>query len=332
VLALLSASLWLEVIIAILILLIVIFIILSIRPFKLKLMISSHPAGTFEEAVGRVKEIQKAEEKMTGLHPSCGTKLLMHGAKVDRAIVFLHGFTSCPAQFAQLGQEYFEKGYNVYLPRTPRHGLKDRLGNPLQGLTAEELAEFASQSVDIAQGLGERVIVVGLSGGGSMATWLSQQRKDINLAVPISPFLGVGFIPRKLNRSLTNLILLLPDFFMWWDPINKEKNPNSAPYSYTRYPLHALFENLRLGYVAEAEARRVKPAAGSILTITNANDESINNGVVAEFEEIWRDYGEGFLQTFQFSKDLQLPHDLITVGRPNAKVELVYPRLHELIN
>jgi len=331
-LALLSAGPWLDVIIAILILLIVIFIILLMRPFKLKLVINSHPAGTFEEAFGRVKEIQKAEGKMTALHPACGTKLLVHGAKVDRAIVFLHGFTSCPAQFAQLGQEYFEKGFNVYLPRTPRHGLKDRLGNPLQGLTAEELAKFASQCVDIAQGLGERVIVVGLSGGGSMATWLSQQRKDIDLAVPISPFLGVGFIPSKLNRSLTNLILLLPDFFMWWDPINKEKNPNSAPYSYTRYPLHALFENLRLGYVAEAEARRVKPAAGSILTITNANDESINNEVVAEFEKIWRDYGGGILQTFQFSKDLQLPHDLITVGRPNAKIELVYPKLHELIN
>jgi esterase/lipase len=318
--ALLSAGPWLEMLVAILILLIIIFIILSMRPFKLKSEIRSHPAGTFEEAIGRVKEIQKAEGKMTDLNPSCGTKLLTHGAKVDRAIVFLHGFTSCPAQFAQLGQEYFEIGYNVYLPL------------PIRGLSAEELAEFANQCVDLAQGFGERVIVVGLSGGGSMATWLSQQRKDIDLAVPISPFLGVGFIPRKLNRTLTHLILLLPDFFLWWDPVHKEKNPNSAPYSYTRYPLHALFENLRLGYVAEAEARRVKPAAGSILTITNANDESINNEVVAEFEKIWRDYDEGFLRTFQFSKDLQLPHDLITVGRPNAKVEVVYPKLHELIN
>ena len=329
--ALLSAGPWLDVIIAILILLIVIFIVLSMRPFKLKFEISSHPAGTFEEAVRRVKEIQNAEGKMADLHPSCGTKMLMHGAKVDRTIVFLHGFTSCPAQFAQLGQEYFDKGYNVYLPRTPRHGLKDRLGSQLKGLCAEEMAEFASQSVDIAQGLGRRVIVVGLSGGGSMTTWLSQQRNDIDLAVPISPFLGVGFIPRKLNRSLTHLILLLPDFFMWWDPIQKEKNPNSTPYSYTRYPIHALFENLRLGYVAEAGAGKVKPAAGSILTITNANDDSINNEVVAEFEQIWRGYGEGFLRTFQFPKDLQLPHDLITVGRPNARVEVVYPKIHELI-
>jgi carboxylesterase len=257
--------------------------------------------------------------------------LITHGEKVDNAIVFLHGFTSCPDQFGQLGQEYYEKGYNVYIPRTPRHGIKDRLGNPLKGLTAEELAEFATQSADIAQGLGDRVIVAGLSGGGSMTTWLSQERSDVDLAVPISPFLGIGFIPRILNRPLTNLVLLAPDFFQWWDPINKENNPNSAPYSYTRYPTHALFENMRLGFVAEENAKRIKPAAGAILTITNANDGSVNNAVVAEFEQMWREHGEQFLQTFQFAKKLELPHDLITVGRPDGDIDLVYPKLHELI-
>jgi carboxylesterase len=121
--------------------------------------------------------------------------LITHGEKMENVILFLHGFTSCPDQFGQLGQEYFKKGYNVYIPRTPRHGIKDRLGTPLKGLTAEELAEFASQSADIVQGLGDRVIVVGLSGGGSMTTWLSQERSDVDLAVPIAPFLGIGFVP-----------------------------------------------------------------------------------------------------------------------------------------
>jgi carboxylesterase len=230
-----------------------------------------------------------------------------------------------------LGQEYFEKGYNVYIPRIPRHGIKDRLGNPLKGLTAEELAEFATQSADIAQGLGERMIVAGLSGGGSMATWLSQERSDVDLAVPIAPFLGVGFIPRILNRPLTNLLLLVPDFFQWWDPIHKENNPNSMPYSYTRYPTHSLLENMRLGFTAEEAAKRVKPAAGAILVITNANDGSVNNDVIAEFEGMWLEHGEQYLQTFQFDKDLELPHDLITVGRPDGNVDLVYPKLHELI-
>jgi hypothetical protein len=58
----------------------------------------------------------------------------------------------------------------------------------------------------------------------------------------------------------------------------------------------------------------------------------VNNTVISEFEQIWQKYGKEFIQSFQFSKDLQLPHDLITVGRPDAKIELVYPKLHELIH
>ena len=318
-------------VIAIIALIIFVLIVLSMKPFKLKQEFSANPTSSYAEAAARIEDVQTAEAEIADLNQVCGTRFLTHGEGVENVIVFLHGFTSCPDQFLQLGQEYFEKGYNVYIPRIPRHGIKDRLGNPLKGLTAEELAEFATQSADIAQGLGERVIVAGLSGGGSMATWLSQERSDVDLAVPIAPFLGVGFIPRILNRPLTNLLLLVPDFFQWWDPIHKENNPNSMPYPYTRYPTHSLLENMRLGFTAEEAAKRVKPAAGAILVITNANDGSVNNDVIAEFEGMWLEHGEQYLQTFQFDKDLELPHDLITVGRPDGNVDLVYPKLHELI-
>ena len=276
-------------------------VILGTRPFNLQIERSSNPVNSYQEALERIEEITSAESKLVELNSTCGTTLFTHGEMVDNAIVFLHGFTSGSAQFAQLGQEYFKRGYNIYIPRLPRHGIKDRLGNPLKGLTAEELAEFATQSLDITQGLGKRVIVVGLSGGGSMATWLAQERADLDQVVLIAPSLGIGVIPRILNRPLTHLMLQVPDFFLWWDPINKEDNPLSMPYSYTRYPTHALFEILRLGFAAEAKAKRQRPAARSILTITNANDFAVNNAVIAEFEEIWRNYGEEEFQSFQFA-------------------------------
>jgi esterase/lipase len=318
-------------VIPIIALIIIVLVILGMKPFELKQEFSANPVEGYDEAAARIEKIQAQEAELINLNQVCASRFLTHGEKVENAVVFLHGFTSCPDQFSQLGQDYFEQGYNVYIPRTPRHGIKDQLGNPLKGLTAEELAEFATQSVNIAQGLGERVIVAGLSGGGAMTTWLSQERPDINLAVPIAPFLGVGFIPRILNRPLTNLLLLVPDFFQWWDPIHKEKNPNSMSYSYTRYPTHSLLENMRLGFAAEEKAKQVKPAAGAILVITNANDGSVNNDVIAEFETMWLEHGEQFLQTFRFDKNLGLPHDLITVGRPDGNVDLVYPILKELI-
>lgn len=309
---------------------IILLFLLALKPFSLRETFSPNPAQSYEDALGRIESIQ-AEEAKLDLHPECATQLLTHGEETDNVIVFLHGFTSCPQQFVVLGQAYFERGYNVYIPRTPRHGFNDRRGEHLKGLTAEEMAEFAQQTADIAQGLGERVIVSGISGGGAMTTYLSQERADVDIAAPIAPFLGIGFIPRPLNRAFANLFLIVPDIWQWWDPINKEANPLAAPFAYARYPLHALLENMRLGYAAEADAKRTRPAADKIIVITNANDESVNNGVVAEFEEMWKEHGDDAVVLFQFDKGLGLPHDLITSIRPGARIDLVYPQLLELI-
>jgi carboxylesterase len=313
------------------VLFIILLLLLAHKPFSLRETFVSNPAESYEEAVVRTEDIQAAEAEIPDLSPECGTILMTHEEKVADAIVFFHGFTSCPDQFATLGEQYFNQGYNVLIPKQPRHGLQEFDGTPLKGLSAEELAAFGTQMADIAQGLGERVVVVGLSGGGSITTWLAQERADIDLAIPIAPFLGIGFIPRPLTRPLTNLILLIPDFHQWWDPVHQMSNPLSAPYSYRGYFMHSLFENLRLGFVAEEDAKRVKPAVGGILVITNANDESVNNAVVAEFEQLWLDHGEQFLQTFQFEQELQIPHDMITATRPNGRTDIVYPKLLEII-
>lgn len=313
------------------VLFIILLLLLAYKPFSLRETFVSNPAESYEEAVVRTEDIQAAEAEIPDLSPECGTILMTHEEKVADAIVFFHGFTSCPDQFATLGEQYFNQGYNVLIPKQPRHGLQEFDGTPLKGLSAEELAAFGTQIADIAQGLGERVVVVGLSGGGSITTWLAQERADIDLAIPIAPFLGIGFIPRPLTRPLTNLILLIPDFHQWWDPVHQMSNPLSAPYSYRGYFMHSLFENLRLGFVAEEDAKRVKPAVGGILVITNANDESVNNAVVAEFEQLWLEHGEQFLQTFQFEQELQIPHDMITATRPNGRTDIVYPKLLEII-
>ena len=304
---------------------------LALKPYSLQETFVPDPARSYEEALARIEKIQAAEAEIPNLSPECGTRLMTHGEKVATVIVFLHGFSSCPDQFATLGEQYYGRGYNVLIPLQPRHGLQDLKGTSLKGLSAEELAGFGTRMADIAQGLGERVVVVGLSGGGSITTWLAQERADIDLAVPIAPFLGINFIPRPLTRPLTNLLLMAPDFYQWWDPVHEMSNPFSAPYSYRGYYIHSLFENLRLGFIAEEAGKRIKPAAGRILVITNANDPSVNNEVVFEFEQLWLEHGEQFLSTFKFAKDLEIPHDMITPDRPNNRVEIVYPKLLELI-
>lgn len=95
-----------------------------------------------------------------------------------KPIDFFHGFTSCPEQFRELGEQFFEQGYNVYIPRMPHHGHADQLSDALLNTSSEELAAFATESIDIARGLGDEVTVGGLSGGGTITAWIAQERNN----------------------------------------------------------------------------------------------------------------------------------------------------------
>jgi pimeloyl-ACP methyl ester carboxylesterase len=290
----------------------------------------SHPASSFAEALERIATAQRQEQERGDLNPVCLSRLLARGEPAAKAAVLLHGFTSCPAQFVALGQALFEEGYNVYIPRAPYHGMEDLMSEALVGLTAERLAAYGMEAVDVAQGLGEQVVVCGLSMGGALAAWLAQKRADIDPAMLVAPFLGIGFVPAWVSRPLTGVTLALPDRWQWWDPLHKENNPETAAYGYRRYPTHAMAEVLRLGFATQKEARRERPKARRIVVVTNANDNSVHNGITAALAQSWRKRGAA-VTTYAFAKSLGLPHDLIAPERPGSNVGVVYPVLLKLI-
>jgi esterase/lipase len=283
------------------------------------------PAQTHDAAIARIEAIQKAEQDSGEINPVCESIVLTHGETTENVIVFYHGFTSCPEQFRELGQQMFDEGYNVYIPRMPHHGKTDRSREALLPTTAEELASFTRQTTDIAQGLGERIVVGGLSGGGTLTSWVAQNHEEVDRAIAVAPFLGIGFIPTPLNRVVARIIDDIPNINMWWDPTTGADNPNTASYSYPGYPLHALAEYLRLGFAARDLADQAKPAVASIMVINNAHDDSVNNGITNQLVQAWKDHGEEFLRTYEFDEDLGLPHDLITPTREDGNPALVYP-------
>lgn len=285
----------------------------------------SNPATGHEEALARIEAIQATEEAGGEINPVCTSAVMTHGDKTEATIVFFHGFTSCPEQFRELGQQMFDEGYNVYIPRMPHHGKLDRSQDALLPTSAEELADFATETVDIAQGLGDTVIVSGLSGGGTIASWVAQVHEDVDRAVIVAPFLGIGFIPTLLNRIVARVIDDIPNIPMWWDPTTRADNPNTAPYSYPGYPLHALAEYLRLGFAAQDLARNEKPAVPAIMVINNQHDKSVNNGITDQLVAAWKAHGEEYLRTYEFEEALGLPHDLITPTREDGNPAVVYP-------
>jgi carboxylesterase len=299
--------------------------------------IASHPnpAANYADAAARVTALQAKET--TGWNPLCHTQLLTHGQKTARAIAFIHGYTNCPHQFLTLGKQFYDLGYNVLLVPMPRHGLADPLTTELSKLTAEEMAAYADELVDISRGLGDHVTLVGLSGGGVIAGWAAQTRSDLDLAVPIAPGFGLKLIPSPVSMLVVNVELALADSYQWWDPLHKDTTPVSAPspqgvQGYPRYSLHGLAQQLRLGFATRALAARTAPAARSILMVTNGADLAVENSVSAQLVADWRAHGATNVRTYEYPASLQLEHDLIDPAQTNQHIDEVYPKLIELIN
>jgi alpha-beta hydrolase superfamily lysophospholipase len=84
-------------------------------------------------------EIAKGLQDLDGpnVNPVCHTRLYTHGRQTERALVLLHGFTNCPRQFDDLGKDFFARGWNVLIPRYPRHGYTDRLNTAIAELPAD---------------------------------------------------------------------------------------------------------------------------------------------------------------------------------------------------
>lgn len=318
-------------VIIIILLLLLAILWLFIKPFRLNQEIIANPVTSYEEAITRIEAIQAGESAAEALNPVCYTTLLTHGEKTEKVVVFFHGFTSCPAQYIPLAEEFFERGYNVYIPRQPYHGMSDNMTTALEALTAEDLANYGSSAADIAQGLGDEVIISGLSGGGSVASYIAQERSDVELAAPTAPFLGVGFIPAFLTKPVTNLALMLPNFYLWWDPTTKNDNPSSSPWQYNRYPIHALMANLELGFVAARAAETAVPEALAIMMIGNENDRSVNNQVTADLVKTWQKHDPNKVDTYDFERELGLPHDLISIDRAASRPDIVFPVMLELL-
>jgi len=294
------------------------------------------PAADYAEAAQRVVALR--EQEATGYNPLCHTQLLTHGQKTARAIAFIHGYTNCPNQFLRLGRLFYDLGYNVLLVPMPHHGLADHLTSDTSKMTAEEMAAYVDQVVDIARGLGDWVAVAGLSQGGVIAGWAAQTRPDLDLAVLIAPGFGVNPVPSQLTVLVTRLALALPEIYLWWDVLVRfEAAPPPPPgpkdvQGYPRFSVHALAQQLRLGFATQALARQSAPAARAIVVVTNGADLAVQNSRTDRLVADWQAHGARNLVTYRYPASLKINHDMIDPNRADQQVEIVYPKLVELIN
>jgi pimeloyl-ACP methyl ester carboxylesterase len=262
------------------------------------------------------------------VNPLCHTRLYSHGKRVKRSLVLLHGFTNCPQQFDVLGRRFHDRGWNVLIPRYPRHGYTDRLNTAIAELRVEHLLAVADRAAEAGAGLGERVTVAGLSLGAILAGYLAQTRDGIDRAVLIAPMLGLKPIPGPALTAMGTFAKHLPNFYMWW---NRDlKASLGPPYGYPRFPTHAYAALFDAGRVLVTSARREAPRARTIAVITNAAEPRLDNRFTYRLVDSWRKNGAN-VETFEFPAGDGLTHDLIDPGNAAQRIDYVYPIVTGLI-
>jgi alpha-beta hydrolase superfamily lysophospholipase len=254
------------------------------------------------------------------------TKLLLHGEVRPLAVVLFHGLSASPTQFVRFARALHEHGHNVVVPRLPRHGHEDRLSTALAHLTAAELRQLASDSVELAGGLGERTVVAGFSLGGLLTTWIAQHF-PVERAVAIAPFFGISWMPNRFMDSFARVILAMPNRFQWWDPIARERQ--MPAHGYPRYASHAIAQSWLLARDVMRDAPK-GVAAKRLIFVTNAREAAVNNRAVRRLEERFREAGSERLEHVVIT-GVPFSHDIIEPLRHPQIAERVFPTILSLI-
>ena len=178
-----------------------------------------------------------------------GTEKSIVWAHADRrrtplAIIYLHGYSATRKEVEPLCDRLAAQlGANLYYTRLAGHG---REGRALGSVTGGDWLQDAAEALAVGRQIGERVLVVGTSTGGTLALWLAQQpgAADIAAQLLISPNLGPLDSRAELLAGPWGLQLqqALIGAEYRWEPANALQ----AKFWTWRYPAQALVPMMAL--------------------------------------------------------------------------------------
>ena len=278
------------------------------------------PAADYDAAVARARIFEGGDSIATTTGRSV---LRVHGHRTPRAFVLFHGLTNSPYQFRDLADSIYSAGDNVFVPRLPWHALPHGTQRELAHIRATALRGVADTSVDIASGLGDTVIVFGLSLGGTMAAWVAQFR-PVGRVVIAAPALGVSHVTAALETPLMNLGLRLPNY-SHDDPADPRR-PDRMPGWCSR----GIAQMMELGLAARRGANERAPRTRVIRMLVNAHDETVSRTLIDDLVASWRGKGAP-VETYELSDTLRLPHDVVDPTERGAKPSVTEPVILALL-
>ena len=225
--------------------------------------------------------------------------------------MMIHGVSACPQQFADLGDTFFNAGYNVYIPRVPSHGLTD---NKRHGeITIPAMAQFMNSSTSIISGLGDETGVVGLSGGANMATWITQYNSQtISRALLLSPF----YQP-SASETPSWKIPLLRNLY------GRNILPDSFTGSNLSYRALGKYIIIAKNYKSDLKA----PGLKYVGVVTSENDTAIDKNLAVNIPKQMAAASGAKFQYYSIPASFDIGHDIVALNQDEVKkhADKLYP-------
>jgi alpha-beta hydrolase superfamily lysophospholipase len=236
------------------------------------------------------------------------------GERGGGAVILLHGLTASPPAWRAVADALAARGRTVVVPRLLLHGYADRMTTALRGITARRLFDDVAGIVRVVAAGGEAVTLVGHSLGATLALDVAARGPVVARVVAVAPFMGIAGVPLELHPPLAWLLGRVPNVFLWWDPVARERL--EPQHGYPRYPLRALLAGLTIADHVRDDAHR-PPNARAIDLVLNEGETSVNNRTALRLADDWRAAGASI--AVHRLRDLGWSHDIIEPVRPPAQ-------------
>lgn len=184
--------------------------------------------------------IAQQEAKFPNIKPENESRIIWADSirKTPYSVVYLHGFSASAMEGAPINMEFAKRyGCNLYLPRLAEHGLDDE--DAYLKLTPSGLVKTAKEAIAIGKILGDKVIVMSCSTGGTLSTFLAAHNPaDIEAQIMYSPNFQIYNSSSKLLTMPWGMQLgkaMSGDYYSW-----SHKNPEVPKYWSMRYRMEGL--------------------------------------------------------------------------------------------